>query len=391
LSSLKHKAFLSSLLLVNSEAKKAKFYLNDKRMTFQEKTILSSFLALRDFENQDVIDLLTKMSCHDPFVESQKHFCIGAAYNNLTHFKEAEFHLRESIQLNHYKGAEILRFGACQSLFTVYLNTHEFHGMREMIEQMKSLKSFSPNASLYIKCCEFAMAVQSQDFSYAKKVLPFMEENFHRLNEHQRISYFYDLFDLHLFSESFTAAESALERIKRFKKYKNAVHTKYMQTLISFLCHGTPLYLYERDFSQYPLLLNQLLCLQGLEKGDEMQAMKAWTILSQLDPLNVKNPFDYHGPPNLFSKSLDKLKKTGDVLPKIDEKMLKEEKLFFLLTNSQQPLQKEMIFQVIWQTPFESKDDLVKLAKLVQRTKEKYGVEIKSVKGSYSMIGKKVA
>jgi hypothetical protein len=391
LTSLKHKAFLSALLLVNSEAKKAKIFLNDKRITFQEKTILSSFLALRDFENQDVIDLLTKMNCHDSFVDSQRHFCLGAAYNNLTQFKEAEFHLLQSLQLNHYKGAEILRFGACQSLFTVYLNTHEFIGMTEMIEQMKSLRPFSSNASLYIKCCEFAMAVQNQDFAFAKKVLPFMENNFHRLIEHQKISYFYDLFDLHLFMGSYSAAEAALERIKRFKKYKNAIHTKYMQTLISFLCHGTPLYLYERDFSQYPLLLNQLLCLQGLEKGDEMQAMKAWMILSQLDPLNVKKPFDYLGPPNLFSRSLDKLKKTGEVLPTIDQKMPKEEKLFFLLTNSHHPLQKEKIFQEIWQTPFESKDDLVKLAKLVQRTKEKYGVVIKSVKGTYSITGKKTA
>ena len=388
---IKHKAFLAALLLVNTEAKKAKQFLNDKRLTFHEKTILSCFFLLRDFENQDVISILSKMICHDSFVDSQRHFCLGAAFNNLTNFNEAEFHLRTSIEANHFKGAEILRFGAIQSLFTVYLNIHHISGMLEMIEEMKKLSCNSTRAQLYIRSCEFAFAVQIQDIVQAKKMLPFMEKNYLSLNEHQRISYFYDLFELSLFEDCYEAAEEALERIKRYKKYKNAVHTKYMQTVISFLCDGSPLYLYEKDFTEYPLLLNQLLCLQALEMGDEIRAMKAWMTLSQLDPINIKEAFNYAGPPNLFSRALLKLVKKEPILPKFDSGMLKEEKLFHLLTHSMQPIQKETIYQEIWNAPLGSKDDLVKLAKLVQRTKQKYSIEIKSIKGSYCLVDKKTA
>ena len=388
---IKHKAFLEALVLVNTESRKAKFYLNDKRMTFHEKTILASFLALRDFENQEVIDVLTKMICHDPFVDSQRHFCLGAAFNNLTQFKEAEFHLLESIEMNHFVGAELLKFGACQSLFTVYLNTHHLNGMSEMIARMKNLSFSSPNPSLYIKSCEFSYAIQVQDFTKARMMIAYMEENHHSLNEHQRISYFYDLFELYLFLDDFKRAESALGRIKRFKKYKNSVHTKYMQGLISFLLEAAPIYLYEKDFADYPLLLNQLICLKSLECGDHHSALKSWNILKELEPSLIKEPFVYLGPPNLFNKALIKLSKRFNKLPSLNESMIKEEKLYYLLTQSDGPIQKEMIYQELWNTPIESKDEFSKLAKLVQRTKEKYGVEIKSLKGSYYLVTKKAS
>ena len=388
---IKHKAFLQAVVLVNTESRKAKFYLNDKRMTLQEKTIIASFLALRDFENQEVIDVLTKMICHDPFVESQRHFCLGAAFNNLTQFKEAEFHLLESIGMNHFAGAELLSFGACQSLFTVYLNTHYLNGMSDMIARMKILFFSFPNSSLYIKGCEFSYAIQVQDFTKARLMLAYMEENHHSLNEHQRISYFYDLFELYLFMDNFKQAESALERIKRFKKYKNSIHTKYMQGLISFLLEAAPIYLYEKDFAEYPLLLNQLICLKSLECGDLSTALKSWNKLKVLEPGVIKDPFIYVGPPNLFSKALLKLTRKSNMLPILNDSMIKEEKLFYLLTLSKGPIQKEMIYQEIWNSPVESKDEFSKLAKLVQRTKEKYGIEIKSLKGSYYLVTKKAS
>ncbi len=388
---IKHKAFLEAMLLVNSESKKAKLFLNDKRMTFQEKTILSSFLALRDFENQDVIDVLIKMTCHDPFVDSQRHYCLGAAYNNLTQFKEAEFHLLESIRINSFKGAEVFRFGACQSLFTVYLNLHHQSGMQEMIHQMKTLIHIPKFGLLYIKSCEFALAIQRQEFEQAKKILPFMEKNYSTLNEHQRISYFYDLFDFHLFLDDYTGASEALDRIKRYKKYKNASHTKYMQSIIDYLDDGSTIYLYEKDFQGFPFLLQQLIVLKSLQIGDRVSAKLAWERLRHENSISYAADFHYKGPPDLFGKALAKL--TGAKVTPIIEDFgaTKESKLYSLLKNAQGPIPKEALYQAIWDTEFQSKDDLMKLAKLLQRTKEKYSIEVKSIKGAYSLVSKKAS
>lgn len=395
MSELKHKAFIAALYLINSESKKAKQFLSDKRLTFQERTLISCFLALRDFENQEVINILEKMNCPDPLVESQKNYCIGAAYNNLTKFKESASYLMLSIEGNHFQGGEILKLGAMGLLFTVFLNTNDIGGMEHVLNSMKSIKKQDKTTILHFKSCEFSLAVQKQEFIKAQKMIDYLEIHFEEMNEHKRMAYLYDLFELHLFKDDFISAQKALDRIKLFKKYKNPVHTKYMQNVLRFLQHGTPLYLYEREFSEYPLLLNQLLCLQGLERGDEELSLKAWNNLRQLDPQSTKTPYDYSGPANLFSRALKVLN------PKVNEKvivdaefkpgMLKEEKLFYLLNHSQSPLPKELIYTKLWNEKINSKDDLVKLAKVVQRTKQRYSVEIKSIKGAYIIVNKKTA
>ena len=390
----KHKAFLSALILINTESRKAKQFLNDKRMTFQEKTLVASFLALRDFENEEVIQVLLKMICKDPFVETQRQFCLGAAYNNLTQFEEAKIHLLNSIHQNKFQGAEVLRFAACQSLFTVYLNLHDKIGMSEMITLMKKDKKFLESSPLHIEFCEFSHSIQCGDFKNAEKRKGNLEKNYENLNEHQKMSYLYDLFDFYFYQELYTKAENITERMKLLKKYKNATHVTYMKTLISFLSNGNPLYLYEKDYIKYPLLFNQLLCLKALECGDEIGARGAWSMLQQLDPLTCKEPFQYLGPPNLFSKTLEKLlshqfKKVEMV--NINPLMKKEEMLLTILSSSSLPMSKETLYQSIWSEQLNSKDDLMKLAKLVQRAKEKYGIEIKSVKGSYVLMDKKAA
>ena len=65
--------------------------------------------------------------------------------------------------------------------------------------------------------------------------------------------------------------------------------------------------------------------------------------------------------------------------------------LLTILSSSSLPMSKETLYQSIWSEQLNSKDDLMKLAKLVQRAKEKYGIEIKSVKGSYVLMDKKAA
>ena len=390
---LKHKAFLTALRLLDSNSLKAKSFLSDKRMTHQEKIILSSFIALRDYENHDIIQVLSPLICQDPFVESQRLYCLGAAHNNLTHFAEAEKYLLESIEMNVFEGGENNRVASFQSLFTVYLNTHNFQKMEETIARLKKKKPVTEKIAVVIQYCEFSLAVQKQEISLAKSLIPKMEKTYPVFNEHQSISYLYDLFDLHLFENNYTACSEALERIKRLKKYKTSAHVKYMQTMVGFIQNNSPIYLYEKDFHKYPLLLNQMLCLQALERGDSEKALDAWFELRKILPEHIGEPFEYSGPPTLFSKALDKFKM--EVKPvvsvAVQEKMTKEEKLISVLAQSSLPLSKEVIYQELWSKEVDSKDDLKKLVKVVQRAREKYSVDIQSVKGSYVIRGKKSA
>lgn len=389
--SLRQKAFITSLTIVHRDPRKAKTFLGDKRLTNQERTILASFLSLRDFENKEVIEQLERFVCQDPFVESMRLYCIGAAYNNLTQFALAESFLLKSIDLNRFDGGEVFRMGACQSLFTVYLNTHNFSGMEKVVSILKASRP-SERLHINIKFCEFSLTVQQQQLDLAKSLVPAMEDTFELFNEHQSISYLYDLFELHLFDSDFDQCAEVLERLKRVKKFKNSTHVKFMQTMISFIREGKPIYLYEKDFKDFPQQLNQLICLQALERGDETTALAAWGELHKISPLSIKVPFEIEGPPTLFSRAMEKFKLsiTPQVpIPKIDENLPKEEKLFYILTHSSTPVLKETIYRELWNRDVDSKDDLKKLVKVVQRAREKYSIEIQSIKGSYTLKQKK--
>ena len=224
-------------------------------------------------------------------------------------------------------------------------------------------------------------------------MVPAMEHIFPELHENQAICYLYDLFDLYLVENNAEMMEDVLERIKRSKKFKNPGHIKFMQTLLKFLDSGTPIYLYEKDFEEYPYLLNQLVCLQALEKGDEKAALLAWDNLQALYPALYPQAFNYSGPFCLFEKCLNKLLiSQGDNSPLVvDLTGSREEKLIHLLKSSGLPLQKETLYEALWGKTIDSKDDLKKLVKVVQRAREKFAVEIKSVKGSYSLVDNKAS
>lgn len=391
---IKHKAFLSTLILINTDARKARVFLNDKRMTFQEKSIVLCFFALRDFENQEVINQLEKMTCTDLFVESQRLFCLGAAYNNLTHFNEAKIFLKRSIDLNKFKGAEVLNFLASQSLFTVYLNLHNLSGMQKMIYSMKKFARSFPDSEFIIKFCEFTFEVRNLDFKSAQKSIINIERNFETLNEHQRISFLYTLFDFYIFQDKYDETIEIIQRIKNIKKYKNANHVIFMNTMISFLVEDSQLYLYENNYIKYPLMYHQIMCLKALEVADEMTATKAWYSLQLLDSRNYKKPFEYLGPPNLFKKVLEKLVSRSSKPVIISQDLLslnKDEKLLYLLKNANGPVSKEQLYQEIWENQVQSKDDFIKLVKLVSRVKEKFNVNIKTMKGTYLLTHKKSA
>ena len=396
MSELKYKAYIEALSLVNLDVKKAKIFLSDKRMPHQEKTILSCFIALRDFENLEIINILERMNCDDLFIDSQREFCLGAALNNTTRFKEAEAYLQSSILKNKMAGGQKHLAPILELLFTVYQNMNNTAGMELTLTKVKSLPNKTPKILRTILCCDFSLSVLKKNFPSAKNKISEMRRNFDFLNEHQRINFLYHLFSFYLFQDDFSGCEQTIDQLKRFKKYKNPINVKYMQSILNYLKNDTPFYLYEKDFEDFPLMLNQVLCLKGLESGDEEMAMKAWTTLQNIDPLNTKLPFDYTGPANLFSKALSKITRRNekDLSPlkiKLDPGLTKEKQLLYLLKEASIPLSKETLYQTLWNEEAQSKEELEKLSKLVQRVKQKHQVEIKYLKGAYSLISKKTA
>src|SRR5690606_28766605 len=97
---ISEKTFHRALLEFNNHPEKMKRYLNDKRMTILEKNIINAYLLIRKNKNKDVIQIFTKKNDEgSAFVESQKHYVLGSAYNNLCQFTQAQIHFKNAIKL----------------------------------------------------------------------------------------------------------------------------------------------------------------------------------------------------------------------------------------------------------------------------------------------------
>ncbi len=77
----------------------------------------------------------------------------------------------------------------------------------------------------------------------------------------------------------------------------------------------------------------------------------------------------------------------NDISDVLSSNLQEREKEFLLMLSlSPTPVMKEEIHLKIWGRPIEGKEDLNKIIMLVGRLKKKTGVEIKSIKGCYTLV-----
>ena len=79
--------------------------------------------------------------------------------------------------------------------------------------------------------------------------------------------------------------------------------------MLDLLVHDAPLYIYARDFEDYPEMHHQLEVIKALKAGDEETAKRSWEKLSQYNSSLYLERFEHHGDKTLFFQALDLYKK----------------------------------------------------------------------------------
>lgn len=382
---MEQKAFYQALIDINIDPSKTKKCLDDKRPTYAEKRILESYLLIRNNQNKEALDMMRSLAPTGlPFVEAQKDLLIGLSLNNQSMFLDAEASILKAIPVFIYLRSDYFLFMSYFNLSLIYLNTSRFNKMKASIDFMSNLKLETDLQRLRLLRCKFAYFAETDEKEKAEEILLELEAYKLSMPESDCISQLLCEFRFYVRHENFSRCESILNEMKKYRKFNLTENFNFMKKLLGHLTQNTPLYAYQDGFESVPLLKHQISVIRFLEEQDYDASKNHWRELQKIDPEVYLDDFKYTGVKCLFSLCLDKhlLKKMPDKVEKIEAKS-QLEALINLLLHSEKPLPKGYIFEILWGSPPQDKEDLKKLTRLVYRARIEKETEITSRKGTY--------
>lgn len=378
------KTFMFSMNLFELNLKQRQAFLSDKRLTKIEKDILECSILLKDCRYEEIVYRLSNLIATNELVESQRKLILGMTYSlkgdclaALPYLEDA----KEKFKRHDLRG---YTFYSLLQIFFAHLNLKNASFLKTTISELTKEKGESIKDEISYLRCLFNYHSFFGDFKKAELVMDKLDGLKNEMHSSQVIGHLVDKFDFFLKINNLTKCEYLLEEMKNNRKHNLSANFKFMRALLNHVAHKKPIYLYDKDFKDTPLLLYQLKVIQNLEEGHQEEALSYWNKLSELNSDIYADFMNYKGDKCLFSICLEMYREQAceeDI--KTDPFSSKEEALLKLLQDAKGPLKKEKLHFLLWGEEITSKNDLVKLAVLVTRIRKKNGIDIISRKGCF--------
>lgn len=393
MSMIKVKTFIQALNLFSEDPAKSKKFLEDKRLTQAEKTILSCFFLLRDNELEKAKTELEKLTeINNNIVLSQKNLLQGLILNNQGRFSEAISLIKKSLELLPKNDLTYFKFIALHNLFTISYNQKNGAEMKKMLVQMKSLKVKTQKEIIRLMRCEFVYHSFTNNVKEAMEILEEIDLVKPQMAESDIIAQLINEFKFFIKLEDFKKCQSLLAEMKSYRKFNLTENYNFMKKLLTHYLDNKPLYFQDHEFSHHPTLFNQLKIIQQLEEGKSDEAKFYWDKLQKTSPEIYHRDFTYHGEKCLFSVCLEKyLKSTPAIILGIegDDASNKSELIINILEKNKAPISRDYLFECLWGRPAADKEDYVRLSRKIYRVKQSHGLDIQYKKGCYLLIKNK--
>lgn len=382
------KTFIQALGLLSDNPKKAKSFIKDNRLSHSEKTILAGFILLRENKYAEIEASLRTIKVQDQVVEAQRLFLLGIAANDQGRCLESLAFYRQSLELMELYPLDRQKFMVNHALFIAYRNLKDKDGMRQALYHFEDHTPRDINEKILIQRSTFYFLSYTGDFHTASKVLLQLNELAPAMNDVQGMLFQMDRFDFAIKLEDYRLAQQSLIDLKQFRAFGSSANYKFMKALLGLIRDSSPLYLYDKDFSENPLLFHQVKVLLSLESGSPEIALTHWNELGKLSPGVYQADFHYVGDVCLFSRALTKLLIQRPSIQLSDEHKLlnKEDLLLTLLRNSSAPLPKDYLYEQLWGTLPQDKKDFEKLSSMLLRLKKKHLIDVKFKRGCYALL-----
>lgn len=393
------KAFLEALNLIQSDPKKAKKFLEDKRLTLNEKKILNSWFLLKNCKHDEIIEALNELKITNyELVEGQRLLILGITFNNQAQSRLAISHITSAFEILEKYPLPSHHFIAVYNLFIAYLNGGKVDRMEDCLELMESILKNHGNKrqELYHLQCQFCFLVFTEQIPEAEALAKVIDQKPELMSDSMIMSNLLTKFNLQLKKEDLKAAENALEEIKKYRLFRFTAGFNFMRISLDHLLYGSPLYVYRENFKDCEYLFSHLKVVQALEENDPITAKRYWSDLVKHRPDIYHEDFTYHGEKNLFALCLKRhhiaFQKLNNETPKAiptETSSNKSEALLMLLRASSLPIRKEVVFKALWGTEIESENDEAKIRNLISYVRKSKKINISFKRGCYFIATEK--
>lgn len=380
------RTLLKAIELISSDHEAAKIFLKDRRITVSEKLILESYIDLRSNKYKKIIESLSKLTFSDGFVESQRLLVLGCAYNNSGDFVNAITFLDLALERSENYPQNPRMFTILYDLFIIHLNIQDMDGMKKVYSKMEDFEELSKTQDLILKDCRLQISLAMNNLRDAHLIIKKLEKALTLMTSSQIVNFYITKFDYCLSCADFTGAYKALDDLKARRSFRNSANYTFMKTLLDHYVDGTPLYLYEHDFEDQPFLLNQVRVLLSLNRGEKNKALHYWQELRKINSSVYLEDFSYKGFKCIFSLCLDKYLESRFLVSSHESGQKKMDYLLQLLREAKGPVPKETLFEILYQKPLTTKDELFRLSSLIYRLKKEKKLQIKTQKGAYLLV-----
>jgi hypothetical protein len=350
-----------------------------------ERKILTAYLKLKTSDFNWIFQNLESLKVGSDFVDGARCLVMGIGKNNSGDPLEALAWL-EQAHVRLLSSTPIIRFLVLYNRFVAYQNLSEKEKLEDLFLESQKF-DFADNPQFKTRQLRVRFNYDSirGNVTSARQALEDLQALEGSMDEFQKLAWIIDKIRFFAAQEDYSSCQLEIEKLKRIRSFYLSADYNFIKAILGCLQANKPLYLYERDFATIPILAHQLGVLLGLEKKDLAEAGKSWAKLQELSSSVYREDFQYEGETCLFSLCLGKL--LMGCKPKVSlssgELISKEERLFTLLKEHPHGLSKSQLHHLLWGAEPTSKADLGKLSKLVERVKLKFGVEVKSRKGTY--------
>lgn len=383
-----HKLFNEAWKLLHSNIRMFHYWFKNGDLSIQERRLLKCFYYYKKNKKSECIELLEAKINDDTYLEGIRLYLKGLVYNQYCHYTYAIANLEKAI--DHFKSINELRF-QLNSLFLivmVYGNRRDLHKMAMRLDEVKEFEletNIQKIQCLYAELFYFVLTNNKDAvLTTCKKAIKY---NYFEYKEFHP----YFLVQKFMFFAKNKEYKSCYKILQEYKKISGNVvkaNYSYMKTLLDHLDKNSQLYIYARDYEEFPELYEQLEVIKNLKDGNLERAGKFWKKLATHNPSLYGKNFEFKGDYTLFAQGLELYLKHNQQVninqEEIDKLTSPLKKLIFILTSSPRPVELSDLIKMIWKEDH-SEATIARLRKLASRYNQKSNVKILASMGTYKL------
>ena len=365
-----HTFFYETFKMFSLNKKKFKYRLKNKKFEIHEKSLLLALEAVMRKDKDKVFDLLKNKNFHSTFLEGVRLYLLGFTNNYFNMYKFAVEDLEASVELLKDTEYDAFLIHPYLSLLVCYSNRKDKEEVRKYIDLIKVREPESAYQSLAVKHALCVGYLTVNDFKACEKIIKSVyaeQSEFLRIYE---AGFCLTEFVLHLKRNDPDTCAEILNRYKQLPGFVVKANYLYMKIMLDHIYKNAPLYVYRKDFENYPEQFNQLETIRSLSVANLEEARYSWSMLQQHNSKLYGDDFNYNGDFSLFSLAIDRYKGTIESLVnnslELDESLTPMQKLKFLFANSSSPYTKEKLIELLWNEEV-SELSLLRLRQLIYR------------------------